>query len=145
MRESNVWKQMLLAAGQIRSATVRIFRNNVGQAWAGNAIKVSAQNRHTLRLEVGDVVIRYARPLHAGLMKGSGDGIGWSTITITPDMVGRQMAVFTSAEAKRSKGGRVSEDQQRWHDNVQAAGGISAIVRNPEDLKYAIEEFISHG
>lgn len=145
MKESNVWKRMLLSASQITGATVRIFRNNVGQAWAGNAIKVSHANRSTLRIELGDVVIRNARPLHAGLMKGSGDGIGWSTVTITPDMVGRKVAVFTSAEAKSSSGGRVSKDQQTWHENVQKAGGISVIVREPDDLRHAVMKFIGKG
>lgn len=145
MKESTVWKNMLLAAGRIKSATVRIFRNNVGMGWIGKSVRVDASNRLTLKLNEGDVVIRSARPLHAGLMKGSGDGIGWSTITVTPDMVGRQIAVFTSAEAKASKGGRVSEYQKRWHENVQAAGGISAIVREPDDLRYAVEKFTSEG
>lgn len=145
MKESTAWKNMLLAAGAIKSATVRIMRNNVGQGWIGKSVRVDASNRLTLKLNPGDVVVRSARPLHAGLMKGSGDGIGWSTITVTPDMVGRQIAVFTSAEAKASKGGRVSKDQQTWHENVQKAGGISAIVRQPDDLRYAVEEFVSQG
>jgi len=145
MKESNVWKRMLLSASSITETTVRIFRNNVGTAWAGSAIKVSQGNRSTLRLEVGDVVVRHARPLHAGLMKGSGDGIGWSTVTITPEMVDRKVAVFTSAEAKASSGGRVSKDQQTWHENVQKAGGISVIVREPEDLRYAVMEFVGNG
>jgi len=145
MKESNVWRRMLLSASQITEATVRVFRNNVGTAWAGQSVKVTKLNCGSLMLHPGDVVVRQARPLHAGLMKGSGDGIGWSTVTITPDMVGRQVAVFTSAEAKSSSGGRVSKDQQTWHENVLKAGGISVIVREPEDLRYAIREFIGRG
>ena len=145
MKESNVWKRMLLSASQITEATVRIFRNNTAMSWAGKSVKVTPANFRTLLLTPGDVVVRQARPLHAGLMKGSGDGIGWSTVTITPDMVGRKVAVFTSAEAKSSSGGRVSKDQQTWHENVQKAGGISVIVREPDDLRYAVMEFIGKG
>lgn len=144
MKESNVWKRMLLSASQITAATVRIFRNNVGQAWAGKAIKITPSNISTIQLQPGDVLVRHARPLNAGLMKGSGDGIGWSTVTVTPDMVGRQIAVFTSAETK-SSAGRVRPEQQTWHENVSQAGGISAIVRDPDDLRYAVEEFIGRG
>lgn len=144
MKESTIWKNMLLAAGRIRSATVRIFRNNVGQGWIGKTVHIDASNRLTVRLNPGDVVVRSARPLHAGLMKGSGDGIGWSTITVTPGMVGRQIAVFTSAETKTAAG-RVRTEQQTWHENVQKAGGISAIVREPDDLRYAVEAFKGQG
>lgn len=144
MRESNVWKRMLLAAGQIQCAAVRIFRNNTAMGWSGKSVRITPDNRHMIALNPGDVVVRSAQPLHAGLMKGSGDGIGWSTITITPGMVGRQMAVFTSAETKSSTG-RVRPEQQTWHDNVKQAGGISAIVRDPNDLRYAVESFVSQG
>lgn len=135
---------MLLAAGQIQCAAVRIFRNNTAMGWSGKSVRITPDNRHMIALNPGDVVVRSAQPLHAGLMKGSGDGIGWSTITITPDMVGRQMAVFTSAETKSSTG-RVRPEQQTWHDNVKQAGGISAIVRDPNDLRYAVESFVSQG
>lgn len=144
MRESKVWKEMLLAAGKIAGATVRIFRNNVGQAWTGQTVRVTPSNAATIRPQPGDILIRHPRPLNAGLMKGSGDGIGWSTITITPDMVGREVAVFTSAETKSSTG-RVRPEQTTWHENVQNAGGISAIVRHPDDLRYAVEEFQGRG
>ena len=136
---------MLLSASQITEATVRIFRNNVGTAYAGKPVRVTLANYKAVTLSPGDVVVRQARPLHAGLMKGSGDGIGWSTVTITPEMVDRQVAVFTSAEAKASSGGRVSKDQQTWHENVLSAGGISVIVREPDDLRYAVMEFIGKG
>jgi hypothetical protein len=51
----------------------RLFRNNTG----------------TLRDQHG-------RPVSFGLCKGSADLIGYRTITITPEMVGQQVAVFAS-------------------------------------------------
>ena len=90
---------------------VRLFRNNTG----------------TLRDQHG-------RPVTFGLAKGSADLIGWTTRTITPDMVGQQVAVFTSIEVKTPTG-RISPEQQAWLQAVQAAGGIAGIARSVEDAE----------
>ena len=147
MRESRVWQEMLVSASRIQSAVVRIMRNNVGTGWAGNrVIKITPRNRHEVWLNPGDVVVRQARPLHAGLAKGSGDGIGWSSVTITPEMIGRTVAVFTSAETKKPTGGRVSADQKQWFEQVRAAGGIAVIARDPADLEQAVNDWLTcHG
>ena len=84
----------------------RLFRNNTG----------------TLRDING-------RPVSFGLCKGSADLIGWRTVTVTPEMVGQQIAVFTSIEVK-STSGRVKPEQQQWLNAVAAAGGIAGIARS---------------
>ena len=84
----------------------RLFRNNTG----------------TLRDING-------RPVTFGLCKGSADLIGWRTVTVTPEMVGQQIAVFTSIEVK-STSGRVKPEQQQWLNAVAAAGGIAGIARS---------------
>ena len=86
--------------------TCRLFRNNTG----------------TLRDING-------RPVTFGLCKGSADLIGWRSVTITPEMVGQQVAVFTSIEVKSSSG-RVKPEQQQWLNAVQAAGGIAGVARS---------------
>ncbi len=53
---------------------------------------------------------------------------------ITPEMVGQQVAVFTSIEVKSSTG-RVRPEQQQWIDAVQAAGGIAGVARSVEDAQ----------
>lgn len=121
------WKQVMLAAHRI--AGVRLFRNNTGMGWVGAWRRM--RPGQTYRADGGEILIRGARPLHAGLMEGSADGIGWRTITITPDMVGQRVAVFLSVEAK-SGTGRLSKEQKVWHNNVLAAGGISIVARCPE-------------
>jgi hypothetical protein len=88
---------------------VRLYRNNTG----------------TLRDQHG-------RPVQFGLCKGSADLIGWRTRTITPDMVGQQVAVFTSIEVK-SATGRLRPEQRQWLEAVQAAGGIAGVARSVED------------
>jgi len=86
--------------------TCRLFRNNTG----------------TLRDING-------RPVTFGLCKGSADLIGWRSVTITPAMVGQQIAVFTSIEVKSSSG-RVKPEQQQWLNAVQSAGGIAGVARS---------------
>jgi hypothetical protein len=93
------------------TGSTRLFRNNTG----------------TLRDQHG-------RPVSFGLARGSADLIGWRTVTITPDMVGQQVAVFTSIEVKTPTG-RVKPEQQQWLDAVQAAGGIAGVARSVEDAQ----------
>jgi hypothetical protein len=71
-------------------------------------------------------------PVRYGLQPGSSDLIGWRTVTITPEMVGQQVAVFTSIEVKTPTG-RIRPEQQHWLDAVQAAGGIAGVARSVED------------
>ena len=66
--------------------------------------------------------------------KGAGDLLGWRTITVTPEMVGSTVAVFTSIEVKTATG-RLRPEQQQWLDAVQAAGGIAGVARSVEDAQ----------
>lgn len=114
---------------------VRLFRNSVGLGWVGKSWR--APSRQTVTVEPGDVVIRKARPLHAGLFTGSGDLIGWRTVEVTPDMVGQKLAVFVSLEAKEGTG-EMRRHQRQWRDQVIEAGGVAAEVRSVEDAERAL-------
>lgn len=114
---------------QIRNALINqgsFFRANVGQAWTGNKTK---------RLPNGDMVLERPRPFTTGLPKGFSDLFGWHTVEITPDMVGQRVAVFTAIEVK-TETGRVSEQQQKFLDAVNKAGGRGFIARNVGDLSF---------
>jgi hypothetical protein len=91
------------------TGSTRLFRNNTG----------------TLRDQHG-------RPVSFGLAKGSADLIGWRTVMVTPEMVGQQVAVFTSIEVKAASG-RLRPEQRQWLDAVQAAGGIGGVARSVAD------------
>jgi hypothetical protein len=91
------------------TGATRLFRNNTG----------------TLRDQHG-------RPVQFGLCKGSADLIGWKQVTVTPEMVGQQVAVFLSIEVKTPTG-RIRPDQQQWLETVQSAGGIAGVARSVED------------
>lgn len=114
---------------------VRLFRNNVGTAWAGNVQRISRPCR--VSLSPGDIVIRNPRPLHAGLHKGSGDLIGWRRRIVTPADIGNPVAQFLSLEVKNRRG-RASADQLNWADAVRAFGGLAAIVRSVDEAMEVI-------
>ena len=80
---------------------------------------------------------RTGRLVTFGLARGSADLIGWRTITITPDMVGTRLAVFTSIEVKTATG-RVRPEQQAWLEAVHQAGGIAIIARSVPDAELAL-------
>lgn len=75
---------------------------------------------------------RTGRPVQFGLARGSADLIGWRTVTITPDMVGRRIAVFTSIEIKTTTG-RITPQQRSWLDAVHRAGGVAGVARSVGD------------
>ena len=88
-----------------------------------------SQDGYTLfRNNVGLAKLADGRRIRYGLCPGSSDLIGWKTITVTPEMIGQKIAVFTAIEVK-SKCGRISEKQQNFIDRVKEAGGIAEIIR----------------
>ncbi|HUQ93849.1 MAG TPA: VRR-NUC domain-containing protein [Bryobacteraceae bacterium] len=70
------------------------------------------------------ITLRDARPFHAGLCTGSSDLIGWTPVTVTPEMVGRKVAVFTAVEVKGEKG-KIRPEQARFNAAVNEAGGVA--------------------
>jgi hypothetical protein len=77
---------------------------------------------------------QHGRPVSFGLCKGSADLIGWTTRTITADMVGQQVAVFTSIEVKTASG-RLTPEQRQWLAAVEDAGGIAGVARSVADAE----------
>lgn len=96
----------------------RLFRNNVGLAWTG---KVLARIRDAM-------TIQNPRPVKFGLHVGSSDLIGWRSIEITQDMVGKKVAVFMAVECKFGKG-RETKEQRNFREQVANAGGIAIVER----------------
>lgn len=126
MTDTPFLHRIMLAIGARPGA--RVFRQNVGLGWVGELVSKRG----------GRVVLDNARPLHAGLVKGSGDLIGWTSVTVTPAMVGRRVAIFTSIEAKQG-GGRPNKQQRTWLQNVKEAGGIAGIARSEAEARELIE------
>ncbi|MBF0140102.1 MAG: VRR-NUC domain-containing protein [Magnetococcales bacterium] len=128
MRETVIKKEILLAL--TRFPHITLFNNPCGQGWAGG---------EPVKFNDGSFGVRNPRRLNYGLVPGSSDLIGWRITTVTPDMVGKQVAIFAAIEVKQPNG-RSSEEQKRFIANVQAAGGIAGIARTVDDAKALMQE-----
>lgn len=104
MSETALQNKIRLAVGKLKDT--RIFRNNVGMI---NGVQF-------------------------GLCVGSSDLIGFKSVIITPEMVGKKIAIFTAIEVK-TESGKVSERQTKFIDMVANFGGIGALVRSVDDAK----------
>lgn len=111
MREKDVQNNLILHASQIG---LTLFCNNVGM------YKDQRGN-----------VIRY------GLCNGSSDLIGWTPVTVTPDMVGKKIAVFTAVEVKLNKNGKykATDLQKAFISAVKSAGGFAGVADCNKDLE----------
>lgn len=109
------------------------WRNNTGTGWAGSHTKVSRAGSYFL--DAGTVVIKNARPLHAGLCKGSSDIIGITSVEITEEMVGQTIGVFTAVEVKRSKSCKPTINQKHFLKVVKNAGGYAGVATCEDDVK----------
>ena len=107
MSEAAIQQQIRLALSR---AGVVAFRNNVGQYTDPKT----------------------GRPIRYGLGVGSSDLVGWTPTLVTPDMVGRTLAVFTACEVK-APNGRPTEHQLNFIAQVLRAGGFAGIARSPQD------------
>lgn len=101
---------------------IRLFRQNVGTGWTGDIT----------RLKDGSILIKNPRPLQAGLCKGSSDLIGWRSVTVTPEMVGRRVALFLAVEVKGDRG-RATPEQRNFIDRVRLDGGLAGVARTVDD------------
>ncbi|MEB3319677.1 MAG: VRR-NUC domain-containing protein [Cyanobium sp.] len=106
--ETDLQQRIRLALGTLQG--LRLFRNQTGQ--------------------LPDP--KTGRPVQFGLARGSADLIGWRTVTVTPDMVGTRLAVFTSIEVKTATG-RLTPQQRNWLEAVRLAGGIAGVARSVAD------------
>lgn len=104
-REVTILRDVMRALG---TGAVRLFRNNVGVAIYPDGSRVVY-----------------------GLCPGSSDLIGWRTVEVTPQMVGRKVAVFVALEVKNERG-RLTPEQDNFLAAVRAAGGIGVEARSAE-------------
>lgn len=104
MSEGKILKKLQIL---FTSVGARVFRNNVGL------------------FETKD-----GRKVRTGLCVGSSDLIGWTPMVVTPEMVGKRVAVFTSVEVK-TKNTKTTPVQHAWIQAVNTAGGIGIIEQDP--------------
>lgn len=143
--ELNIMKKVMLRLSKLRFS---IFRNNVGTGWIGKTFRVLKPvnvviNNQLMQLNAGDIVIKEPRPLDAGLFKGSSDLIGWKTIVIEPEMIGKSIAVFSSIEVKKHNG-KATNEQVIWIQNIRNAGGIAGVARCENDADTIVNNYIEN-
>lgn len=91
----------------------RVFRNHIGK------VQDTQGRWHTF-----------------GLAPGSADLVGWQSVIVTEEMIGKRVAIFLSVEVK-TKAGQVSKAQEAWLRTVREHGGIAAVARSVAE---AVEE-----
>lgn len=121
--------------------TTTLFRVNTGKGWVSGGGKPR-------RLDDGSILIPNGRPVALGFsspdgkpIRGASDLAGYTSITITPEMIGKTFPVFTGIETKNSEGGVVSDDQQHFIDNVRQAGGCAGAASSVEQARSLIFDY----
>lgn len=144
MLEKNVLREVWLAVAR----TTILFRLNTGQAWVSGA-------EPARRLESGDVLVPAGRPIAMGFgmpngkpLNGTSDLCGWTSVVVTPEMVGTKVAVFTAIETKKPKSdgrraGVASSDQLNFVDQVTKAGGIAGIAHTAAVAQSIISDWLA--
>ena len=136
MSETGINKLILLAS---RAAKSVLFRNNVGTGWIGKSIRLVAGQVY--RAKGGEMVITNPRPLHAGLITGSSDNIGWLKIIVTHQMVRMKLEVFLAVESKVPHVGKLSKEQKQFITVVNSEGGVAFVATSPEDFTEQINNY----
>jgi hypothetical protein len=123
MAEFTFMKNVLAAFGR---GSVRLFRSNAGVSWQGDEVQRTAKV----------VVLENPRAIH-GWPAGTADLVGWQTVTVTPEMVGRRVALFVAVETKSPRG-RLTAAQRRFLAAVESAGGRACVARTLDDVAAAL-------
>jgi hypothetical protein len=134
MSETRIVRDVL----RLGVGAVRLFRNNVGMAWQGKLSRPVDQGDY-----FDGVRLKGARAIHFGLCEGSSDVIGWTRVVVTPDMVGKPVAIFTAIETKRPaagkrQAGRATIEQARFVKRVLEDGGRAGFAQTVDDAKQII-------
>jgi hypothetical protein len=99
----------------------RLWRNNVGEAWAGRAWRCA-----------DGLIIKDPMRINFGLCPGSSDLIGFKSVRITQEMVGQDVAIFTAIEVK-VPGARMRPGQDAFLTVLRGMGGVAGVARSVED------------
>lgn len=113
--EHNIIVEYIKKAGMYS----RMFRSNSGMAWAGKI--VSRDN------EKNTITIKNPRVFH-GMPEGFPDTVGFQSVTVTPEMVGKRIAIFKCAEFKTGNQ-KLTYLQSKFKKMVDKMGGIFEVVR----------------
>ena len=98
-----------------------------------HSIMLADHGCRLFRNQTGALKDQTGRLVRFGLCKGSSDLIGFKSITITPEMVGKKIAAFVAIEVKTASG-KPTPEQLNFVNRVKELGGIAGIARSVEDV-----------
>lgn len=131
IEETNISQRIKLAGAE---TATKLLRNNRGLFYTLDAVPSLMAAFARGGLKAAKQLVSALRKVAAGLdFKGSSDLIGWTIVEITPEMVGKKLAVFTAVEVKTATG-QESEDQAKFGALIERDGGIYILARSPEDF-----------
>lgn len=123
-KEHEIQRQITLKCS---NRQVKLWKNDNGLAYQGKNITRSGTS----------AVIGNCVAFKYGLGVGTPDLIGCKSIVITPEMVGKRIAVFVGIEVKTEKG-RLSEPQKNFLAMLKEQGGITGVARSVEEAREII-------
>ena len=103
------------------NGSCRLWRINAGLAWQGRIIEQT--ERRLVLLDPYAVRLACA---------GFSDLCGITSITVTADMVGKTVGIFTAIEAKYGRD-KPNKDQESFLAMVRQLGGRSGVARSVEE------------
>lgn len=119
--------------GRQKESTV----NDAVQEWARYRNGVLFRNRR------GMVDLPSGGKMPFGLgPNGYGDVVGYLTITVTPAMLNKRIAVYCMVESKFDPKVGPEPHQQKYIDEVRDAGGISGCAHNALDCEEMLSRYL---
>ena len=112
------WRENQIKTNRFQNMdpTERLFKINAGMGWCGKIVKKTDNT----------ITIKNPRPLHAA-PEGWPDLTGWTSVLITPEMVGTTVAVFTAEEIK-AKGDTLRPMQKVFKKLLIRMGAIYRVL-----------------
>jgi len=122
MDESTVQQQIQIQGPHHRCL---LLRNNSGAC--------SDKEGRLIRFGLGNISRQHQA------VSASSDLIGITMVTVTPEMVGRQIGIFTAIEVKASKWKRPSNTREEAQENfikwVKSCGGLAGFSNSVDSFK----------
>lgn len=101
-----------------------LFRANVGKAWQGEP----------QWLPDGRLLLTNPRRFSTGLPVGFADLFGLVPVVVTPEMVGKTVAVFLAVEMKDdTKKAKANQDQKSFIHAVRMRGGRAGVAKTIDE------------
>ena len=117
-----------------------------GQCWRNNVGACVDEKGNHVRYGLANTSRQMNRVIK------SSDLIGYETVEITPDMIGKKVAIFTAFEIKEEdwipakSGSRYDREnaQDKFMGIVREGGGIAGFVRSLADVAEIRRNYFSH-